>query len=109
MADETSPAAVDRDSEFNRLRYLVPYILFVIANAGTSRASLSERPIAFWIFAACAVLGVLTTAGCLKSMRNSLGSRSDGQHRPAFWLDFWGILLVLYGLYVILSVLNHAS
>ncbi|ATL29255.1 hypothetical protein [Streptomyces formicae] len=118
MADETSRATVSgdgsgdgSDSEFQRIRYLGPYLLFVTANAGTSRVSLSERPFVFWVFVACAVLGVVTTVACLKSMKNSRTSRGDGQrqHRPAYWPDFWGTLLVLYALYVTGSVINHAT
>jgi hypothetical protein len=96
MIESGSP---EKLREFTPARYITPFLLLVVADAGARRAPLGERPVLFWVFAAVAVLGAVVTVLRLRRM--------GGAHRrrplPG-WTRLLGALLAAYGLYVVCRV-----
>jgi hypothetical protein len=98
MIDSGSP---ERVREFSPAQYIAPYLLLIIGNAGVQKASVSDRPVLFWVFTAIAVLGALSAVVRLRRMWSTHQRRT----LPA-WTRFLGVLLALYGLYVAYRVIN---
>jgi len=100
----TESDSSERVQEFSPARFIAPYLLLIIGNAGVEKAPAGERPVLFWVFTAIAALGVVSTVVRLQHMWNA------HQHRtlPA-WTRFLGVLLALYGLYVAYSVVNGVA
>ncbi|MCT7351246.1 hypothetical protein N4P33_03555 [Streptomyces sp. 15-116A] len=98
MTETGSPEQV---REFSPAQYVAPYLLLIIGNAGVQNAPAGERPVLFCLFTAIAALGVLSAVVRLKRMWNT--------HRRRIlptWTRFLGLLLALYGLYVVYRVIG---
>ncbi|WP_344004161.1 hypothetical protein [Streptomyces thermocarboxydovorans] len=84
---------------FSPVQYIVPYLSLVTGNAGVQKTSLDERPMLFWVFTAIAALGMLSTVMELRRMHTA--------HRRSplpRWTRFSGLLLALFGAYVVRCV-----
>ncbi|MBO8193052.1 hypothetical protein ITI46_15455 [Streptomyces oryzae] len=97
----TDSDSSERVQEFSPARYIAPYLLLIIGNAGVEKAPAGDRPVLFWGFTAIAVLGVVSTVVRLQHMWTAHQQRA----LPA-WTRFLGVLLALYGLYVAYCVIN---
>ncbi|MGC2997890.1 hypothetical protein ACPF8X_05650 [Streptomyces sp. G35A] len=97
----TDSGSSERVREFNPAQYIAPYLLLVIGNAGVQNAPVSERPVLFRVFTAIAALGTVSAVVRLRRMWNTRRRRT----LPA-WTRFLGLLLALYGLYVVYCVIN---
>lgn len=91
----------ERVREFSPAQYIAPYLLLIVGNAGVQKAPVSDRPVLFWVFTAIAALGALSAVVRLRRMWNTHQRRT----LPA-WTRFLGVLLALYGLYVVYRVIN---
>ncbi|CAL9672350.1 hypothetical protein SUDANB176_07495 (plasmid) [Streptomyces sp. enrichment culture] len=98
MIDSGSP---ERVREFSPAQYIAPYLLLIIGNAGVQNAPASDRPVLFWVFTAIAALGTVSAVVRLRRMWNTHQRRA----LPA-WTRFLGLLLALYGLYVVYCVVT---
>ncbi|MGC2997241.1 hypothetical protein ACPF8X_02240 [Streptomyces sp. G35A] len=87
--------------EFSPAQYIAPYLLLVIGNAGVQNAPMNDRPVLFWVFTAIAALGTVSAVVRLRRMWNTHQRRT----LPP-WTRFLGLLLALYGLYVVYCVIN---
>lgn len=87
--------------EFNPAQYIAPYLLLVIGNAGVQKAPMSDRPVLFWAFTAIAALGTVSAVVRVRRMWNTHQRRT-----LPMWTRFLGLLLALYGLYVVYCVIN---
>lgn len=101
MTDTGSPETV---REFTPAQFIAPYLLLVIGNAGVQNASVNDRPVLFWVFAAIAALGTVSAVVRLRRMR----STHQRKALPA-WTQFLGVLLALYGLYVAYRVIDSMA
>ncbi|MBB4713343.1 hypothetical protein [Streptomyces luteogriseus] len=99
---DSARSAEPRD--FGPARYIAPYLLLVLADAGTAKASAGDRPVLFGLFAAVAVLGVVSAAVCLRRMWATHQRRAQ----PG-WTRLLGALLAAYGLYVTFRVLHDLT
>ncbi|MFJ4541015.1 hypothetical protein ACIP39_34405 [Streptomyces tibetensis] len=98
MTDSARPS---EPRNFGPARYIAPYLLLVLADAGTAKTSAGDRPVLFGLFAAVAVLGAANTTVCLRRMW------ATHQHRALpGWTRLLGVLLAAYGLYVTYRVLH---
>ena len=95
----TVSGSSERLQEFSPAQYIAPYLLLVVGYAGARNASWGERPVVFCVFAVAAALGVVLAVTRLRCMWNI----HQRQTVPA-WTRFLGLLLALYGLYVVYSV-----
>ncbi|WP_030776794.1 hypothetical protein [Streptomyces sp. NRRL S-920] len=98
MIDSASSESV---REFTPAQYIAPYLLLIIGNAGVQNAPVSDRPVLFWVFTGIAALGTVSAVVRLRCMWNTHKRRP----LPA-WTRFLGLLLALYGLYVLYRVIN---
>ncbi|GGR59361.1 hypothetical protein [Streptomyces griseomycini] len=97
----TDTGSSERVREFSPAQYIAPYLLLIIGNAGVQNAPISDRPVLFWVFTAIAALGAVSAVVRLRRMWNT----HQRQTLPA-WTRFLGLLLALYGLYVVYCVIN---
>ncbi|CAL9673601.1 hypothetical protein SUDANB15_07594 (plasmid) [Streptomyces sp. enrichment culture] len=97
----TDTGSSERVREFSPAQYIAPYLLLIIGNAGVQNAPISDRPVLFWVFTAIAALGAVSAVVRLRRMWNT----HQRQTLPA-WTRFLGLLLALYGLYVVYRVIN---
>ncbi|MEW2610329.1 hypothetical protein AB0937_08980 [Streptomyces sp. NPDC047880] len=98
MIDSARPA---EPRDFGPARYIAPYLLLVLADAGTAKTPVGDRPVLFGLFTAVAVLGVASATVCLRRMWAAHQLRA----LPG-WTRLLGVLLAAYGLYVTYRVLN---
>ncbi|MFJ7331751.1 hypothetical protein ACIQU3_00665 [Streptomyces sp. NPDC101110] len=98
MIDSARPT---EPRDFGPARYIAPYLLLVVADAGTARTSVGDRPVLFGLFVAMAVLGVVSASVCLRRMRAAHRLRA----LPG-WTRLLGVFLGAYGLYVTYRVLH---
>lgn len=97
----TDTGSSERVREFSPAQYIAPYLLLIIGNAGVQNAPMNDRPVLFWVFTAIAALGAVSAVVRLRRMWNTHQRRI----LPA-WTRFLGLLLALYGLYVVYRVIN---
>ncbi|MFK4071864.1 hypothetical protein [Streptomyces sp. NPDC029674] len=98
MTDSRSSESV---REFSPAQYIAPYLLLITGNAGVQNAPANDRPVLFWVFTAIATLGAVSAVVRLRRMWNTHQRRA----LPS-WTRFLGLLLALYGVYVVYRVIN---
>lgn len=94
-------AAEENEDAFSLARFIAPYLLLVVANAGAAKAPVDDRPVLFWTFAAVGAMGALATISRLKLM-----TRTHRLRPLPGWTRFLGGLLAVYCLYVAYQVVD---
>ncbi|MGX2995867.1 hypothetical protein JNUCC64_16530 [Streptomyces sp. JNUCC 64] len=86
---------------FGPVRLLVPYLLFVVGDAGVRNTAPDDRPVLFWLFEAVVVLAVVVAVTRLRWM-----TRVHRATALPGWTRSLGVLLALYGLYVLFRAVD---